>query len=523
MKPARIKLLPVFVTILVTVLLIGCGGGGGGSGSSTPAPDNDTILRSNLSEFNTAFASGYDSLKNIADAQATFAAAVAAAQAGGEDDLDDFKDLDGIWESFFSEVQKLEKSIVDMRTSDDNIQALTEASANRKSLTVIAGIGLYLFSAYNFSQRLGKYKKDLDESNAKINALDAKEKYAEIVDEKKKQTEIARKVITDITTSVISSTVTAPANPSTVGGVLFTNFLGEKVADGMKAISTVDNEKMVISESEGGKIHVASGAPVLLASDNKTARYLIDVSEDKTIASIPTLTDSKGVYTQITREEVPLAQATVKAIKENDAGELYPENTISLSYTEKARTSINVTYQVTARVKIVPRPTTIKIDVNRAITSDSEKPLSADGSVSWEVYVITGGGSVKVTRKDTGEWESIALPFEAETTPAPAPATTGFASNWLSDGSTTTAYNKLILTGPESSLSGTYEVKGSDGTSQKYDVANTSISGNSISIDFTIAGVSTTIMTMELKLSADTLSGQLSLSGISLPVSFSRQ
>lgn len=520
MKHTTTRLLSVMIAVFAAVLLIGCGGGGGGS-SSPAVPDNDTILRSSLTEFNNAFAANYDSLTNIAAAKASFAAAVAKATAGGQDDLDDFADLDGLWASFFSEVEKLEKSIDDMKSADDNIQSLTGASANRKQALVLAGLGLYFATAYMFSQRMGDYKDELDESNARVEVLEAEGKYADVVTEKKKQTTLAGKVITDITTSVISSTVTAPANPSTVGGVLITNFAGDKIADGMKAISTVGDEKMVLSESKDGKIHVASGAPVLLASNGDTARYFVDVSKDSAIPNIPTLSDNSGAYTPVTREEVPLTEATVTSVKENDAGELYPDNTISLTYTEKSRTSTMVTYQVTATVKIVPRPTILEIDVNQASTSGSDKPVSAAGSVSWEVYVTAAGGSVKVTRSDTGEWQSIGLPFEAGST---TPAATGFAGTWLSAGSTATVYNKLTLTGPESSLSGTYEVRGSAGQSQDYDVVSATISGSTISIDLAISGSATTIMQMELNLSANTLSGQLVMSGIpAVDVSFARQ
>jgi hypothetical protein len=523
LKHLSIKLLSLFAALLTTIILIGCGGGGGGGTTIVP-PDNDTVLRSKLSEFNTSMDTCYDSLQNMINIKSQFENAITAYETS-ETDIPD-----QLWEDFSNETKTFNNSLESLINAEESIQSLTGAAPNRKSLTVAAGLGLYFLAMYELGSKLMDLNDDFTESKEKSDAAQIDGDSIEFNKERAKQVEIAKEVVGETGKSVISSTVMAPASPSTYGGILLKDFAGNQIADGIKALSSYDGKTIVLSETKDGKLHTATGTPEIAltgedSSGNVTARTIIDVSEEETLTSIPPLPSNPSIndYEEITRELIPLTDATVQKVKENDAGEFVPES-IELSYSELSKSSGTITYKVTATVSNVTKPITLSIEVNQANTSDGNKTLSAPGSVSWEVTVLTTAGSVKITRSDTGEWESIGLPA-ASTTPT---TSTGFAGTWKS------LENTLILSATQDPWtgntgsnvwSGTYEAKNST-QSVTYDVVSVSISSRNISIDLAMQGTTTTILQMTLTLSADnnTLSGQLGGAGISaIDVSFNRQ
>lgn len=502
MKHANTKLISLIAAIFAAAILIGCGGGGGGGGSSASAPDPETVLRASLSEFSSAMDTSFASINELLSIKTSLGTYVRGNIATAP-----------VWQDFSDQVAKLKQSAADMDKAETAIQSLAGAAANRKSITGAVGIGLLIGGLITFASKIAVFNERALDARDDADEARADNDFDKLASATKELVEIRDEVITEFGKGVISNTVTAPINTATVGGVILKDMFGNTFADGVKALSTSDGKTIVLSETKnGGKLEVATGTPVIVAGGStdkgdKIARMVVDVSEETTIANIPPLSTVGDDYsqTEIKREPILVEEATIKEIKENDAGEYVPE-TIKLSYSEKSRTTGMVTYTVTATVSRVTKPTTLSISVNQATTTGSDKTISADGSVSWDVTVLTNAGSAKVTRSDSKEWQSIGLPAAGDT--PPVQPTTGFAGTWLSDGSTTTTYNKLILTGPESSLSGTYEVR-NPSQNQTYDVVNATISGSNIVIDVATRGTVTAVIQLDLTLSGKKLTGQL--------------
>lgn len=84
-----------------------------------------------------------------------------------------------------------------------------------------------------------------------------------------------------------------------------------------------------------------------------------------------------------------------------------PSFTISSKVSKKDVDSI--TYIVSATLKGIKKPTSIKISVTNAATSSITKTLYKDGTVSWSVTVLEKDATIALTRLDTKITKSLTL------------------------------------------------------------------------------------------------------------------
>ena len=306
---------------------------------------------------------------------------------------------------------------------ESEIQQFAEIR-NRKpaALPAIIGAALVIKGLYTFAQKMRGYS---DEATAARKERDSAEDgiykgdegaYAKRDAANKKLNNVGGKASQELVTKVTSDIILAPVKAVSTTAVVIKDAAGNLIQEGLKVISSTkecatsyEDPKCTIGVSttnDKSPPIVPSGKTTVVVGGGNVSRTVVDEKD------FP-----PGETVEITREEIPVTEATPEAIIQNDSGAPVTDGgtpvvstSLTLSKAVSSEDSTSITYTVSAAVAGVTAPTSVSISVQNAGTGDSTKSISGDSTVSWSVTVLQKDATVTVTRQDTGEQQTLTLP-----------------------------------------------------------------------------------------------------------------
>ncbi|MDP4028469.1 MAG: hypothetical protein Q8P42_05815 [Gallionella sp.] len=307
---------------------------------------------------------------------------------------------------------------------ESEIQPFAEIR-NRKpaGLPAIIGAALVIKGLYTYVQNLKGFSKEATAARNKVEAAQDKidnkgdeSAYAERDAANKELSNVPGKVVKEMTTKIVSDVVTGPFKTVSTTAVVIKNAAGDLIQAGLKVISSTkecatsyEDPKCTIGVSttnDKSPPIVPSGKTTVVVGGGNVSRTVVDEKD------FP-----PGETVEITREEIPVTEATPEAIIQNDAGAPVNDGgtpvvstSLTLSKVVSSQDSTSITYTVSAAVAGVTAPTSVSISVQNAGTGGSTKSISGDSTVSWSVTVLQKDATVTVTRQDTGEQQTLTLP-----------------------------------------------------------------------------------------------------------------
>lgn len=182
---------------------------------------------------------------------------------------------------------------------------------------------------------------------------------------------------------------------------------------GMDTLADAANALMrnVALKSGRGKKN-ADGSVTVKVPEREVITTAKNVRNGKTKIPVREMLDgdliisAKGMVPEIVRDqfifgetEIEIEDKPVKAVEQG----------MTATATKIASDSDSITYRVSVTLTGITAPTTVRIDVSNASTSGSTKTISKDGTLTWNVTVLSKDGGVTITRDDTGKSSYLPL------------------------------------------------------------------------------------------------------------------
>ncbi len=373
-----------------------------------------TALQQALTKFNASIDGTVVDMVSISDTLVKLEASLATddGSQGKTSEIGTLSDLLNLKvTSFLANVENMEKA-------ETEIQLNTETGAEvSKSIVPLLAAAFVVKGLYSFGKKMKEYsdqmtsaRKERDDAADDMmnNVPGAADKFN---DARSKMREAGSNATQELATKVTTDLIFSPINPVTAAGVIIKETAGDLFQDGLKVISSTE-ECSGGYEASGCKIGVSktktSGASVV--PGGKTSVVVGGKSSTRTV--IAETEFEAGKTTEITRDDIPVTDATPDAVNKNDGVDPDPvvSKTLALSQAKSSEDDTSITYNVAAAVGGVTAPTTVTISIQNAATGGSTKTVSEDSTVIWSVTVLYDDATVTVTRNDTGESQSLTLP-----------------------------------------------------------------------------------------------------------------
>ncbi len=417
--------------------MMGCGGGGGGDSSS------EAQLKKQLTSFNTAVDWVYEDMADLAETVDDLNTALESDEISRQNT----KNIGKVVDRFAADTDALLASVEAMDVAEAGIQEIIDSETSLKSLLVstIVGTGLVIYGFYSFGKKMkdlsdeaSKARKDMDDAIEDIGNDDTEaDGIADYEEAKKDLKDIGYEATEEFTTKVATDLILSPVNPTSTTGVIIKHVAGDELQNGLKVISST-RECEDGYDSPGCKIGIdktdeddsavtPDGDAVIVVSGDDMARNVVE-------ENIPADT-----FTRIDIKPVPIKDAGDDMLPvdddtgdddtgdtgdddtgdddtgdddtgDDDTGDddIVPKMELSAAVMEEDVDSIK--YALAVAVFGVTGSTSVTLSVENAATSGATKTISADGTILWEVIVLSKDASVTVRRNDTGQTQSVTLP-----------------------------------------------------------------------------------------------------------------
>jgi len=407
------RIITQFLLYFLLVNLVGCGGGGGGGGGGETPPPTGTTLQKELTSYNTSMdgivSDMVDMIKVVQNLEMAF----------DRDDGSPAKTLEinALVDSFNSTTTSFLTNVEKMEQAELGVQDFTQPLAGKRValLPVVIGAVLVIKGLYSFGQKMKEYSNDMSAARTERDAAatgitnnvpGSEEKYAAA---KEDMRDAGAAAVQELATKVTTDLVLSPLNPTSVTTVILKDVAGNTFQEGLKVLSSTEEcasgyatSGCTLGVSVTNNTYpaiVPSGKTTLVVGGGSTTRTVIDGEDFPPEATV-----------EITREEIPVTEATPSAIIQNDSGIPVVLTSLSLSKAKLSEDADSITYTVSAAVAGVTAPTTVTVTVENGATGSSTKSITGDSTVFWTITVLDRNATVTVVRKDTGESQTLTLP-----------------------------------------------------------------------------------------------------------------
>jgi hypothetical protein len=223
---------------------------------------------------------------------------------------------------------KLLAAVVELEKLESTLTGEEESAGMiTQKLVFTVGVGLVVLGLYNFGKQMKKHSDNVSKARKEAEAAadgvlsgedGALEKYEQA---RKKMKDEGTEAAQTLTRKVVTDLVTSPINPTSVGGLLLKDHLGNKLDKGIKVLTTTegcrtDGEDCAISFQQTddlGRVAVPAGKQAIVISGPGAARVALKEVVVET-----------GRDTEVSRALIPVGESDPQNVAANDEGSYDP-------------------------------------------------------------------------------------------------------------------------------------------------------------------------------------------------------